>query len=203
MDLPFIAESQDGSAETTWMGATIATRSLIFADQNLAPDIHALKQLQQILVSHSHATMRTGFAHRFGIRRTVDVDIAPHAVDVSKPITARLATRQPQDTGQDPVPIRIAFGKLPGIDLSSRTTAHQNRIDRQSLTDLCPHDVGTPRRAFTSGAFAGTVRRRRHTPLAFQPVGFEQSQGLPGDRNFDTPLLSGVETEQGERGPNS
>src|SRR5467141_1358486 len=73
---------------------------------------HQIKQLHDIGVVHADATDRSGLADLCGMRRAVDVDIAAHRVDLAEAVLPRLAAREPQDAGQDPVAPRIARMEL-------------------------------------------------------------------------------------------
>src|SRR5437762_7284667 len=64
---------------------------------------HQIEQLHDVGVVHAHTTDRPRLAHLGGMRRAVDIDVAAHRVDLAEAVAARLAAREPQDAGQDPV----------------------------------------------------------------------------------------------------
>src|SRR5882672_5869959 len=73
---------------------------------------HQIEQLHDVGVVHADTTDRSGLAHLGGMRRAVDIDIAAHRVDLAEAVLPRLAAREPQDAGQDPVAARIASMEL-------------------------------------------------------------------------------------------
>src|SRR6266851_6130136 len=84
----------------------------LFVDFDRRVRRHQIKQLHDIGVVHADTTDRSGLAHLGGMRRAVDVDIAAHRVDLAEAVLPRLAAREPQDAGQDPVAPRIARMEL-------------------------------------------------------------------------------------------
>ena len=54
---------------------------------------HEFEQFHDVPVAHSNAADRPRLAHLGRIGRAVDVDVAPHGVDIAQPIEARLAAR--------------------------------------------------------------------------------------------------------------
>src|SRR5437879_1183317 len=106
------------------------------------------------------ATDRSRLAHVGGMRRAVDIDIAAHRVGLAEPVAARLAAREPQDAGQDPVAPRIAGMERRRPQLAGRPAPHEHRVVRLAGADLGAHDVAAARRAEAAVFLAQAVLRR-------------------------------------------
>ncbi len=106
--------------------------------------------------------MRTGHTHRLVVRRTMDIDITAHAVYRTEPIAAGLTTAKPENSGQYPVAVRVAFGQFGRIDLSGRATPDQNRATGEAGADPRPDYMTPSRRTFAVCLFARAVTRSRY-----------------------------------------
>src|SRR5437667_3199441 len=145
-----------------------------------------IKQLHDIGVVHADATDRSRLAHLCGMRRAVDIDVAAHRVDLAEPVPSRLAAREPQDAGQDPVAPRIAGMELRRPQLAGRPAPHEHRVELLAGADLGAHDMAAARRAEAAVLLAQAVLRGRdgvgfHRNIFLVP----EDELLPAGVDFD------------------
>src|SRR5690606_9772955 len=129
------ATAGDSSHSRSSASIDVLFRSIISGPSDTSPSLQescdvdhgadgdAVEQLHDLFVAHSNAADRARHAHRLGIRRAVNVDVAAHRVDLAETIAADLRARQPQDTRQDPVAAGVRRGKLGRPDLAGRPAA--------------------------------------------------------------------------------
>src|SRR6267142_162304 len=157
----------------------------LFVDLDRRVRRHQIKQLHDVGVVHAHTTDRSGLAHLGGMRRAVDVDIAAHRVDLAEAVLPRLAAREPQDAGQDPVAARIASMELRRPYLAARPAPHEHRVERLAGADLRAHDVAAARRAEAAVLFPQPVLRRRDGIALQGASSIAQEQLLRGCVDYD------------------
>src|SRR5260221_5282467 len=131
------------------------------ADADPGPRRHELEKLHDVLVAHAYAPDRTRLPHRDAVGTAVDVDVAPHGVDLAQPVPPRLATRQPQDAREDPVAAGKALGHFRRPDLPGRAAPDKDGVDGMICADFRAHDVFAARSAETSLLLARPVARGR------------------------------------------
>src|SRR5467141_4638231 len=110
--VPSLIFPSSGETAGTLCAPDDGLMTTLFVDFDRRVRRHQIKQLHDVGVVHADATDRSGLAHLGGMRRAVDVDIAAHRVDLAEAVLPRLAAREPQDAGQDPVAPRIARMEL-------------------------------------------------------------------------------------------
>lgn len=90
----------------------------------------------------------------------MDVNVAPHSINITEPVESRLAARQPQNAREHPVSIRIPRAEIIGIAFAGRAPADKYRVHRNSTADFGPDNVTPAGRAITAVSLAGAVFRR-------------------------------------------
>src|SRR5882762_1917309 len=147
---------------------------------------HQIEQLHDVGVVHAHTTDRSRLAHLGGMRRAVDIDVAAHRVDLAEAVLPRLAAREPQDAGQDPVAARIAGMELRRPYLAARPAPHEHRVERLAGADLRAHDVAAARRAEAAVLFPQPVLRRRDGVGFYRNIFLvPEDELLPAGVDFD------------------
>src|SRR6185503_7032563 len=94
-----------------------------------------IEELDDVPVVHAHTTDRAGLSHFRAVGRAVDVDVAPHRIDVAEAVFAGLTARKPQDSRQNPVATRILRVELRRPDLAGGTPPHENGAGRLARAD--------------------------------------------------------------------
>ena len=154
-------------------------------DTALRPDVDAatgadtIEQRDYVGIAHPHAAVRARHAHRFRIGRTVNVDVAAHAVHTAVPVIPGLFAAQPQDPAEHPVPPGVLPGQFLGIDFAGCATSHEHRARRLPSSDAGPDAMPAAGRSHAVGQFAGTVAGRGHGPSTDNLAALEELQGLP------------------------
>ena len=74
----------------------------------------------------------------------MNIYVSSHRIDLTQTIPARLRAAQPQDSRQNPVPIRVIIAKIFGEYFSGRTARDQDGSYRKSGTDPGPDNVFSP-----------------------------------------------------------
>src|SRR5258708_19934822 len=92
----------------------------------------------------------------------MNVDVAPHGVHLPQPISPRLASRQPQDTREDPVAAGKALGQFRCPDLPCWAAPNKHGVDGVTCADFRAHDVLTPRSTKAPLLLARAVARGRY-----------------------------------------
>src|SRR5882672_1938056 len=98
-------------------------------DADLGARLDKLEKLHDVLVAHAYAPDRPRFPQRNAVGTTVDVDVAPHGVDLAQPVFPRLAARQPQYTREYPVAAGKALGQFRRPDLPCRAASDKHCVD--------------------------------------------------------------------------
>ena len=145
-----------------------------------------IEKLDNIAVSHTDAANGAGYAHFDAVRAAVNVDVAPHGIDIAEPVETWLTARQPQNAREHPVAARKLRTEIIAIALASWTSPHKNCIHGKSTSDLGANNMPPAGRTKTAIALAGAVLGRRHRIAAQRrssAVG--QFEALFGDIDTD------------------
>src|SRR5690606_1910608 len=106
------------------------------------------------------------------------VDITPHGVHRTKPITPRLPSTQPENAAEYPVSLRILARQFTAVDFASRTPPDQHSPLRQPGPDSGADVVPTSRRTATPLLLAGSVKSSRHGIGLHDTLAVHQGQTL-------------------------
>ena len=140
------------------------------------------------MIVHPNAAMGAGNPHWFTLRCAVNIDHPSQCIDLSSPVEPRLLTGQPEDTGQNPVTLRLLLLQLRGVDLSSGSAPDKDRILGTPFTNLDSDMVPSPGGAATAQPLTRTVEGSgdRVAPHLAPPL--LQAELLPreGDTNQHT-----------------
>src|SRR3989449_1765178 len=158
----------------------------LFVDLDRRVRRHQIKQLHDVGVVHAHTTDRSRLAHLGGMRRAMDIDVAAHRVDLAEAVAARLAAREPQDAGQDPVAPRIAGLELRRPQLPRRPAPPENPVVRLPGADPGAHDMAAARRAEAAVLLAPAGLRGRDGVGFYRNIFLvPEDELLPAGADFD------------------
>jgi hypothetical protein len=146
----------------------VSRRNAELHDINRRADRHPVEQFDNIPVSHAYAANRAWRAHRHSLRRTVQINEAPHGIDRAQAIAPDFLARQPQNARQYPVALRKLCRQLGGPDFPGRTSLDEHGVIRCARADLGPDDVAATRRHEAAEGFAHPLGRRRDRVAAQQ-----------------------------------
>lgn len=134
---------------------------------------YQLKELQEFPIVHADTAMGLGNAQGCRLRAAVDIDVAPQGIDGPATIATGFQPRQPEDTGQDPVPSGEARRQLGAVDLPRGPPADEDGpsgaagpdpdADPMQTTGGAPTVTSLPR-----SQEGGGYRRREPWPGPFQ-----------------------------------
>ena len=130
---------------------------ILRGDINWCTHLHIIKQFQHILIQHIDAAMRPWHTDTAFCCGAVYIDIAAHRVAGAQPVKSRLAAREPQDTGEDPVAIRILQSQRGSINFAAGPAPFKYGVNRLASAYLGANDMLAARCAVAVGFFAGAV----------------------------------------------
>src|SRR5690554_6322533 len=110
-------------------------------------------------------------AHRLIVASAMQIDIAALGIAVTTAIDPRLLATEPQDAGQNPVPLRVGGGQFGGPQLTGRAPANEHRPRRQAIADACTHPMPPPGSAATAIQLTRPVLRCGYRPGTHLPTG--------------------------------
>ena len=116
----------------------------------------------------------------------LNVDVALHRIDVSEAIAPYFESAQPENTGENPVSIRILRDEGIAAHLAGWPACDEHRARRRIGSDFRSDHVPSPWRALTATPLTGPVDGGRHGGIEEQPSASMQSQtlALEVDVNF-------------------
>jgi len=114
------------------------------------PYPHLLEEFDHVAVAHADAAVGERFAHRLVFSGSVDVDVAPHAVELASAIEAGFFAAEPQDAREYPVAFGMGRREFGRPDFSGRSAATKNRAERSASPDPRPDAVAAARRTAAS-----------------------------------------------------
>ena len=83
-----------------------------------APRRHALEQGDDVCIPHPDTSEGDRPSNEIFFVHAMDVDQAPHRIDVAAPIHLRLEPLEQKNTGEHPIPHREALAKSPIEDFA-------------------------------------------------------------------------------------
>src|SRR5688572_11906483 len=118
-------------------GSPIGTGRLVDAHRTVRR--HQWEELQQVGIAHANATVGKRYAHRLTIGGAVNVDVTAEGIDLPVAIGPRLATAEPEDSGQYPVTSWKAVMQCCRPHFASPAPPTQHRTLRQTVTEARTH----------------------------------------------------------------